>query len=67
MSNRGELILESLKRGPTSARDLQWDLEGFEPSVPLPSIRRTIGVLRDDGWDINVQHYSGFPEYVLST
>lgn len=67
MSLRAETILSSLRIGPTSARDLQWELEGFESVVPLPSIRRSIGELRDAGWDINVQWDAGFPEYVLST
>jgi hypothetical protein len=54
-----------LKIGPTSAANLQWDLEAIEDRVPLPSIRRTIGELRGAGYNIRVIWSAGWPEYVL--
>ena len=65
MSDRGRRILESLRRGSQSVSNLQWDLEGTEDFVPLPSIRRTIGELRAEGFNIRVSRSVGWPEYVL--
>jgi len=64
--SRAAQILKSLRRGPQSIGNLQWDLEGSEDSVPQPSIRRTIGILRSEGFNILVRRTLGFPEYVLA-